>query len=59
LIAGSGVCAKATLAKQTSSKLEINIDVVRTVLSLSEFEVISIYARQNDLVAKTLDYCDR
>jgi hypothetical protein len=38
LIAGSGVCASAALAKQTSRKLENNIDIVRTVLSLVSFE---------------------
>jgi hypothetical protein len=39
LMAGSGVCAKAALAKQTSIKLEINIDIVRTVLSLVSLKV--------------------
>ena len=38
LIAGSGVCAKDTLAKQSRTKLEIKIDIVRTVLSLVSFE---------------------
>src|ERR1044071_5506317 len=37
-MAGSGVCANTALAKQTNIKLEIKIDIVRTVLSLVSFE---------------------